>query len=49
VARNIVIGEATPFAPGLLLAGLTLGQRVAAERLGWELRFLDADFGQAAP
>jgi hypothetical protein len=42
VARHIVIGEASAFATGFLLAGLTLGQRLAAGRLGWEVRSLDA-------
>jgi ribose transport system substrate-binding protein len=47
VARDIVIGEASPFAAGFLLAGLTLGQRLAAERRGWELRTVDAGFSAA--
>jgi ribose transport system substrate-binding protein len=42
-----VIGEASPFAAGFLLAGLTLGQRLAAERRGWELRTVDAGFSAA--
>lgn len=43
-----VIGEACPFQTGLLLAGLTQGQRLAAQRRGYGFESLDADFSAEA-